>query len=261
MSEQRREGARAGGEADEGPLRRKVGRPPRISREAIAEAAHEIGLTGLTLKSVADRLGVSVAGLYHHIEGKDDLMRLAAEHAARGITIPDDHGQHWALWLWEWAVYNREAFLAQPALLGQYLEGAISAEAIATNADAALGLLVRQGFSIAEAHLAYELVSSCAVGSAVTAIREAKAALDGRPVLAEYQRILSQRDRAELPYLRLLVAELTTSGAPPFEEKLHAVLSGLAVRRGEPWEPIAQLLRSAQPSAPARRSSATRASS
>ena len=32
-----------------------VGRPPRISRQMIAEAAHELGLEQLTLKDVADR--------------------------------------------------------------------------------------------------------------------------------------------------------------------------------------------------------------
>ena len=48
---------------------RKAGRPPRISRAMIAEAANELGLDGLTLKAVADHLGVTVAALYHHVAG------------------------------------------------------------------------------------------------------------------------------------------------------------------------------------------------
>src|SRR5690606_10443387 len=55
--------------------RAKVGRPARINRQMIAEAAHELGLDGLTLRSVADHLGVSIAALYHHVSGKDDLLR------------------------------------------------------------------------------------------------------------------------------------------------------------------------------------------
>lgn len=227
---------------DAGPTRRKVGRPPRISRDLIAATAHEIGLGELTLKAVADRLGVSVAGLYHHIEGKDDLMRLAAEHAAEHLRLPEDHGQHWALWLRDWARYNRDAFIAQPALLGQYLEGAISAEAIAGNADAALGLLLRQGFTIVEAQQAYEVVTSYAVGSAVMAIRERRATAAGRPLLAEHQRVLAQRPPGDLPHLRLLVAELTTNGPAPFDTKLATVLAGIASQRREPWGPIAALL-------------------
>ena len=126
---------------------RPVGRPPRISRQMIAEAAHELGLDGLTLRAVADHLDVSIAALYHHVSGKDDLMRLAAEYAAAAVPIPTDTGQHWAVWLQEWASYNHDIFLTRPALLAQYLDGAISMESIATNVDRILGVLVRQGFT------------------------------------------------------------------------------------------------------------------
>src|SRR4051812_40854192 len=101
----------------------QVGRPPRINRQMIAEAAHEIGLEQLTLKAVADHLDVSIAALYHYIDGKEDLLRLAADHAAAQVPLPEDHGQHWARWLLEWAVYNRDVFLARSGLLAQYLEG------------------------------------------------------------------------------------------------------------------------------------------
>ena len=172
--------------------KRRVGRPARINRRLIAEAAHEIGLADLTLRAVADRLGVSVTGLYHHIDDKDDLMRLAAEYSANRVPLPEDHGQHWALWLLEWATYSYESFLAQPGLLGQYLEGAISAEAIADKVDTMLGLLIRQGFSVADASAAFDLVNSCAVGSAVQAIRETQAAVPGsklvKPLHGQHRR-------------------------------------------------------------------------
>jgi AcrR family transcriptional regulator len=215
-----------------------MGRPPRIDRERIARAAHDIGLADLTVKGVAEHLGVSVAGLYHHIDGKDDLLRLAAEYSATRVPTPVDHGQHWSLWLLEWATYNRNAFIAEPALLGQYLEGAISAEAIADNADAILGLLVRDGFTILEARDAYDLVTSCAIGSAVTATREARAARAGRPIVAEHLRVLAQRDPAELPYLRLLVSESAAATQAPFVSRVTTVLIGIAIRRGEPWQEI-----------------------
>src|SRR5687768_9044404 len=102
--------------------RPRLGRPPRISRAMIAEAAHELGLDGLTLRAVAEHLGVSIAALYHHVSSKDDLMRLAAEYSVARVPRPEDRGQHWALWLAEWADYNLDAFLARPGLLTQYME-------------------------------------------------------------------------------------------------------------------------------------------
>ena len=106
----------------------KIGRPARIDRAMIARAAYEIGLDRVTMKAVADRLGVSVPGLYHHVEGRDDLMRLGAEYSAAQIQMPVDHGQHWTAWLLEWARYSHDAFVAQPALLGQFLNGSLGVE-------------------------------------------------------------------------------------------------------------------------------------
>ncbi len=215
-----------------------MGRPPKINREMIAEAAHELGLADLTLRAVADRLGVSVAGLYHHIEGKNDLLRLAAERAARRTSIPADRGQHWALWLREWAHYNREAFISEPELLGQFLEGAISADTIADNADAILGLLVRQGFGIDEAQAAYALTVNCAIGAAVGAIREGRAAAEGRPIEVEYRRILSHRAADDLPNLRAMVETGPPDRRDAFEDEIATVLVGVAVRRGDRWKSI-----------------------
>lgn len=208
----------------------------------IAEAAHEVGLADLTVRAVADRLDVSVAGLYHHIEGKADLLRLAAEHAARRLQVPVDRGQHWALWLREWGRYNRNVFLAERELLSQYLEGAIGAEVIAENTDTILANLVDQGFDPGEALTAYHLVTSCAIGSAVSAIREREATAKGRPTADEYRRIVAERSPDDLPHLRRLIDLDVEVVRQPFDEEITTVLVGIAVRRGESWEPIARRL-------------------
>ncbi len=211
----------------------------------IGRAAHEVGMADLTVKRVADHLGVSVAGLYHHVEGRDDLLRLAAEYSATRLPAPADRGQHWALWLLEWANHNRDAFVSEPGLLGQYLDGAISTEAIADNVDAILGVLVRQGFSIHEARAAYDLVSVCAVGSAVAEIREKSAADAGRPLAADHLRVLAQRDPDDLPYLRQLSADIGTRRPEPLLARITTVLVGIAVGRGEPPAPIVEAIEAA----------------
>ena len=48
---------------------------------------------------VADRLGLSVPGLYHHVRGRDDLLRLAAERTMSRIEAPEYDGEHWSDWL------------------------------------------------------------------------------------------------------------------------------------------------------------------
>jgi AcrR family transcriptional regulator len=222
--------------------RPRVGRPARINRQMIAEAAHDLGLDGLTLRAVADHLGVSIAALYHHVSGKDDLMRAAAEYSASRVPLPEDRGQHWAVWLLEWATYSRTAFLAQPGLLSQYLEGAISAESIAGNVDTILGHLVGQGFTILEADAAYGLVMSCALGSAVNVIRETEAEAAGRSVQATHEGVLAAHAPDELVHLRALLTAARAQGRRSFEDQIATVIRGIAADRGLRWPPIAAVL-------------------
>ena len=203
----------------------------------IARAAYEVGLDRVTMKAVAEHLDVSVPGLYHHVQGRDDLMRLGAEYSAAQLHVPVDHGQHWSAWLLEWATYSHDAFVAQPALLGQFLNSSLGVDRMVTHVDAVIGVLSRQGFSPAEAVDAYEIVSDCALGCAVGEIRQGQAARAGRPVAAEYLRVLATRPDDELPHLRALVAAKDAHQAD-FTERVLTVLAGIAVRRGEPWEQV-----------------------
>jgi AcrR family transcriptional regulator len=232
-------------DAADRPTSRKVGRPARIDRAMIARAAYEIGLDRVTMKAVADRLGVSVPGLYHHVDGRDDLLRLGAEYSAAQIEVPVDRGQHWTAWLLEWAQYSHDAFVAQPALLSQFLNGSLGVERMVAHVDAVVGVLTRQGFSPAEAIDAYDMVSECALGAAVSAIRFTESARAGRPMLAEYHRVLATEPPDALPHLRDLVASV--DGRPgSFIDHVVTVLVGIAVRRGEEWRSIPDL--ASQPS-------------
>jgi AcrR family transcriptional regulator len=217
------------------------GRPPRIDRAAIAQAAGEIPLSDLSLRSVADRLGVSVPGLYHYVQGRDELFALAAEQSVRRLPLPVDRDQHWAVWLYEWAVYIRGAFVSDPGLLKQYVDGAIGVEVMADNIDAALALCVRQGFSASEALAAYDLVSECALGAAVSQIREDQAREEGRPFHRELRRILARGDRS-LPHLGMILAAEEFEPSARFRPQITTVLIGMAVQRGEAPGEVAALL-------------------
>ena len=209
----------------------------------IAEAAHELGLEGLTLKAVADHLGVSVAALYHHVSGKEDLMRVAAEHSTRAVPLPVDHGQNWAQWLLDWANYNRAVFTAQPGLLGQYLEGAVGPDLVVETLDSILAVLVREGFSVQEANTAYELVSACALGMIVGMKWEE--AVAGKAAQAEssgiagfaFRQALDNAPKRQLTYVRRLMKDLAGGHRPNFDERIETVLHGIALDAGLPWPP------------------------
>jgi TetR/AcrR family tetracycline transcriptional repressor len=65
----------------------------QLSREAIVEAAAATlaaeGLPGLTMRHVADKLGVEAMSLYNHVRDKRDLLDGVAGRTLAGITTPD----------------------------------------------------------------------------------------------------------------------------------------------------------------------------
>ncbi len=82
----------------------------------------ERGITGLTMSSVADRLGVRAPSLYHHVASKQTLLQLVTSHAF--LRFEDDRAAYAAVsdleeWLSLTAAGSRRLrrfYLAHPGL-------------------------------------------------------------------------------------------------------------------------------------------------
>lgn len=215
--------------ADRDGGRRPVGRPARIDRRQIAEAALSIGLEHVTMKAVAERLGVSVPGLYHHVRNKSELLRLAAQHTMRTLDLPPDRGQGWEEWLLDYASYVHRALTDEPELVNQLLTGGIGDERHAETLEHVLGVLERHGFSPLEALDTYRVVSQAIVGAAVATISRAAARSAGQPVIAELHRVLARRGDDELPLVREVLEEIDRDHDDP-TRLVRIVVEGIASR-------------------------------
>ena len=204
----------AAGEPAMSPVPRpnKVGRPARIDRDTIAEAVLELGLGGISMKAVADHLGVSVAGLYHHVSNRRELLVLAAERSLSQAPTPEDRGQHWDEWLREWARHVYRSFVDQPEVLSQWMTGALRWESMVDVIDSVILVLGRAGFDPSEAVAAFDTVARYAIGAAMHEIRLSGALKDGRSTLADLHATLARRP-GELPGVRALLE------TPPLAER------------------------------------------
>jgi hypothetical protein len=117
--------------------------------------------------------------------------------------------------------------------------------------DAMVGVLSRQGFSPEDALDAYALVTEVALGAAVSEIRAAESARAGRPLIAEYHRVLATEPPDALPHLRALVDRMRIL-PQDLTDRIVTVLVGIAARRGEPWQEILDLTTRSEPHEPAR---------
>ncbi|MBJ7336404.1 TetR family transcriptional regulator [Mycolicibacterium sp.] len=70
-----------------------------LDRERIAATAmemiDEVGVEKLTMRAVAARLDVSAMALYHHVEDKDELLRLVGDDVLGHIELPDPDSGDW----------------------------------------------------------------------------------------------------------------------------------------------------------------------
>lgn len=218
------------------PLRRP-GRRPQIDLERIVEAGVAIGLPGLSMKAVADALGVSPQALYRHVRDREALEVLVGEHLMAGFELPDDVGQPWPDYMVELGHRLREALLPHPGL-GAYLRrlgtGSAGTLRIIDRCDQ---VLVARGLRPVDALMVGGTVASFAIASV-----ELQATADsGEPGQARerFARAVEVIGPERLPVLAAAVAEYRALGPDTyFDWTLRALVRGLAAQLDDGIHPL-----------------------
>ncbi|MFD4593932.1 TetR/AcrR family transcriptional regulator [Streptomyces rubiginosohelvolus] len=93
----------------------RPGRPARLSRERIAEAALQGDVATLTMRELATRLGVSHSSLYRWVPDRDGVLDLVSEVMVERV-LPEDEPDAgtWLDWLTRLAWAMHDEFLAVP---------------------------------------------------------------------------------------------------------------------------------------------------
>ena len=148
-----------------GPARR---RPP-LSRERIVDAAVELldgqGAEALTMRRLAERLGVTSTALYWHVRTKDDVLDLAVDRIFGEVPVPapgdwrDDVRTLTRGW--------RAAILGHPwaaLLIGRPMLG----PNVLARTEFLQSALVRGGFAGLPLAVATRMVANFVIGAALT---------------------------------------------------------------------------------------------
>ena len=202
-----------------------------VTREEIVTAAiallDEAGLEGLTLRRLAQRLGIRAPTLYWHVRDKRELLDLMADailgQALAGLRSPEP-GQPWWDWLAELARRERAALLAHrdSALV---LSGNTPVQHTFAAIEQEVRALVEAGFTPAQAVLTLRAVSAYVAGEVLdTQGQEQRVHRPDPPAAAP-----PPPDPADFP---LLVAASREPSSPEqrFEYGLGLIISGLRAR-------------------------------
>ncbi len=144
---------------------------PRLSRERVLNyamtQADAGGLEALTMRNLADGLGVAPMSLYRHVANNDDLVDALVDPVFSEIGLPAE-GAHWKVAMRDRALSVREVLSRHRWAIGYLESRRHPGEANLRHHDAVLGSLRAAGFDMAMAAHAYSLLDSYIYGFALT---------------------------------------------------------------------------------------------
>jgi AcrR family transcriptional regulator len=210
------------------PQRPRMGRPPRINRAAILRAAERMTVDEISVPNLAKRMGVSVAALYQHVRGRDELLASLGRYVAATLELPIQGDLNWAEWLLAYAGKLRTVFRRFPSALSHVHAGSRHSHEWFDQVETILATLIRAGFSDTEAEKTFLLIADLVLGFVH---REVAYAAEVRAL--PHLRELAVRGPDELPILLRLSRLPQVPGDAEFEEAVRTTLAGVAFRRGE----------------------------
>jgi AcrR family transcriptional regulator len=217
----------------DGAPRRGIGRPRSIDRDKIVAAATEIGIERLTMRAVAEHLGVTTQALYNHIGGRRELLALLANDYGDAFEFSADPASSWQDWLVAFARSLRTRLLARPGTAASVATRGPTSPAAVRFVDHTIAKMSTDGFDEQEALLAYKAVLELVVGMVQRQeTRDADPERD-QAHRALFYEALTASEPDELGNLAFIAAGWNRRNPDElFEYSLACLLDGIAQQRG-----------------------------
>jgi AcrR family transcriptional regulator len=152
------------------PIQKRTKRRAPLSRERVLRAAIALadqgGFQSLTMRRLANELGVEAMSLYNHVASKDDLLDGMVDIVFAEIEPPSTHGD-WKAEMRKRALSTREALARHRWAIGLMEGRTYHGPANLSLHDAVLGCLRGAGFSMAMTVHAYSVQDAYIYGFAL----------------------------------------------------------------------------------------------
>ena len=203
----------------------------RVLRAAVA-LADRGGVGALSMRKLAQELGVEAMSLYHHVANKDDILDGIVDVVFGEIELPTGEAG-WEAAMRRRAVSAREALRRHPWATGLMESRRTPGPANIRHHDAVLGVLRNAGFPVELAAHAYSLLDSYIYGFA---LQEASLPFHTPEETAEVaQEIMAAFPADEYPHLAEIATEHVLQPGYDYGNEflygLDLILDGLARAR------------------------------
>jgi AcrR family transcriptional regulator len=214
-------------------------RRPQLTRQQVVTAAIELadsgGIESISMRRLAQELGVEAMSLYTHVRNKEDLLDAIAD-AVIGMIPVEAGAADWRTALRRMALAARGVMLRHPWAPRAIETRTAPGPAALAYINAVLGILREGGFSVGQAHTALHLLASRMLGFTRELFGDSAAA---EPAAAPS---LPPEFAAAFPYAAEMALAVAHGGAlgpcdddSEFEFALDFILDGLGrLRRPGP---------------------------
>lgn len=213
-----------------GAVRRARGRRAGLSRARIVEAARGWDLEQVTVKSVADRLGVDRAAVHHHVGDLDGLRELVARDAfmVRLASVSVAADAHWRDACRALAASLYDAVVLAGGL-GVYVQLTSADVAVLEPVEQTLRIMVEAGFD--DETSARSLATLASLAAAIGREHLVAQRTTGHPQVPELRRALEDTPAGGLQILRRLAqADLVTFNDEQLNTGVDLLLDGMELR-------------------------------
>ncbi|WP_204140516.1 TetR/AcrR family transcriptional regulator [Halomicronema sp. CCY15110] len=202
----------------------------RILQVALQQADAE-GLAALSMRKLAQALGVKAMSLYNHVANKDDIIDgmvelVVAEMALPSLTVD------WQTAMRQRATSAHAVLLRHPWATMALMSRVNVGPAMLRYIDATLGCLVEAGFSYPLADYAWNAIDSHTYGFTLQALNFPFEADEYAQTAQDYVAMIPPE---RYPYMHRLTQQVMTgqhNGLHDFEFGLNLLLDGLEKLRG-----------------------------
>jgi AcrR family transcriptional regulator len=212
------------------PSNREMTSPTPLSRERVLDAAlhlaDESGLESLSMRKLAQALGVKAMSLYNHVANKDDLLDGIIDQVVSEIEIPN-LSVDWKTAMWQRATSAHAMLLRHPWAALALMSRVNVGPAMLRYVDTTLGCLREAGFSFEMADHAWNAIDSHIYGFT---LQELNFPLEAAAYAEAAENFLSYIPPEKYPYLNQLschIIEGRYDGLHDFEFGLELILNGL----------------------------------
>jgi AcrR family transcriptional regulator len=208
---------------------------PRLSRERVLQGAVAVadagGINSLTIRSLAQSLGVKPMSVYYYVANKDEILDGIIDLVFSEIELPTPGGD-WRTEIRRRADSARRALRAHPWAIGLMESRTSPGPATLRHHDAVIATLRAAGFSLALTAHAYALLDSYTYGFA---LQEVGLPFDGSDTVADVAGPIMERfSSGEYPHLVEMATDYYLRPGydfgDEFEWGLNLILDALTAR-------------------------------